>query len=311
MSGLLHVSTNPHIVQKDSTRSIMRDVSLALLPAALWGVYSFGIYAGWILLLSILSCVATEYIWEKAMKKENTLGDFSAVVTGLLLGMNLPATVPFWLPILGGVFAMLVVKQLFGGIGQNFMNPAMAARCFLLISFAGLMTDFPVVDGVSSATPLALLSAGEKVSISSLFFGTTSGVIGETSACLLLLGGVYLLCRRVITWEIPVIYLGSFAVFTVLFGGHGLDLSFVIAQLFAGGIMLGAIFMATDYVTSPITFSGRVIYAILLGVLTGLIRFFSNSAEGTSYAIIFCNLLVPLIEKVTLPKAFGREGRKK
>lgn len=296
-------------MSKDSTSTIMRDVVIALVPAAVWGVYWFGAYAGLLLVLSIATCVITEYIWQKCMHLPVTIGDYSAVVTGLLLGMNLPSTVPFYVPILGGVFAIIIVKQLFGGLGQNFMNPALGGRCFLLISFAGLMTDFPSVDGVSTATPLAVIKAGETVSLFDMFFGRISGTIGEVSAFLLIIGGIYLLWRKVITWEIPVVYVGVFAVFMLLFGGHGFDINYLLCEIFGGGLMLGAIFMATDYVTSPITFKGKIVYAVLLGLLTGIIRLFSNSAEGVSYAIIFCNLLVPLIERVTLPKAFGREGK--
>ena len=309
MSKLLNVSTNPHAVSKETTSNLMLDVILALIPATVWGIYQFGIYAGILVLTSIAACVVAEYIWQKAMKKPVTVGDYSAILTGLLLGMNLPPEVPIWIPIIGGAFAIIVVKQLYGGIGQNFMNPALAARCFLLIAFASIMTNFPSLDGVTEATPLAMLKAGESVNLADMFFGFTSGTIGETSALLLLAGGIYLLFRKVITWDIPVIYIGSFAVFMLLFGGHGLDMSFVAAELCGGGLMLGAFFMATDYVTSPITFKGRILYAVLLGVLTGIIRSFSNMSEGVSFAIIFCNLLVPLLEKITLPKAFGREGK--
>ena len=308
MSKLLNVSTNPHAVSKDTTSNLMLDVILALIPATVWGIYQFGIYAGVLVLTSIVTCVVAEYIWQKAMKKPVTVGDYSAILTGLLIGMNLPPEVPIWIPIIGGAFAIIVVKQLYGGIGQNFMNPALAARCFLLIAFAGIMTNFPSLDGVTEATPLALVKAGESVNIADMFFGVTSGTIGETSALLLLAGGIYLLFRKVITWEIPVIYIGSAAIFMLLFGGHGFDMSFMAAELCGGGLMLGAFFMATDYVTSPITLKGRILYALLLGILTGIIRCFSNMAEGVSFAIIFCNLLVPLIEKITLPKAFGREG---
>lgn len=309
MSKLLNVSTNPHAVSKETTSNLMLDVILALIPATVWGIYQFGIYAGILVLTSIAACVVAEYIWQKAMKKPVTVGDYSAILTGLLLGMNLPPEVPIWIPIIGGAFAIIIVKQLYGGIGQNFMNPALAARCFLLIAFASIMTNFPSLDGVTEATPLAMLKAGESVNLADMFFGFTSGTIGETSALLLLAGGVYLLFRKVITWDIPVIYIGSFAMFMLLFGGHGLDMSFVAAELCGGGLMLGAFFMATDYVTSPITFKGRILYAVLLGVLTGIIRSFSNMSEGVSFAIIFCNLLVPLLEKITLPKAFGREGK--
>lgn len=306
---LLNVSTNPHVLSKDSTRSIMLDVVLALIPAAAWGVYIFGFRAAIILLLSIVSAVAAEYIWEKCMHKDITLNDYSALLTGLLLGMNLPSTVPFWLPVIGSAFAIIIVKQLYGGIGQNFMNPALGGRCFLLIAFAGLMTNFPSVDGVSTATPLAVIKNGGEVALKDMFFGFTSGTIGEVSALLLLAGGIYLLARKVITWEIPVIYIGVFALFMLLFGGHGFDVNYLLCEICGGGLMLGAFFMATDYVSSPITFKGRIVFAVLLGLLTGIIRVFSKSAEGVSYAIIFCNILVPLIEKVTLPKAFGREGK--
>lgn len=306
---LLNVSTNPHVLSKDSTRSIMLDVVLALIPAAAWGVYIFGFRAAIILLLSIVSAVAAEYIWEKCMHKDITLNDYSALLTGLLLGMNLPSTVPFWLPVIGSAFAIIIVKQLYGGIGQNFMNPALGGRCFLLIAFAGLMTNFPSVDGVSTATPLAVIKNGGQVALKDMFFGFTSGTIGEVSALLLLAGGIYLLARKVITWEIPVIYIGVFALFVLIFGGHGFDVNYLLCEICGGGLMLGAFFMATDYVSSPITFKGRIVFAVLLGLLTGIIRVFSKSAEGVSYAIIFCNILVPLIEKVTLPKAFGREGK--
>ncbi len=308
MSQLFHVSTSPHALSKDTTHSLMLDVILALLPATVFGVYRFGWYAGVLVLVSIATCVAVEYIWEKAMKKPLTLNDYSAVLTGLLLGLNLPVSVPIWLPIVGGAFAIIVVKQLYGGLGQNFMNPALAARCFLILAFAGLMNDFSV-DGVSSATPLAALKAGESANLADMFFGFTPGVIGETSAALLLAGGLFLLVRKVISWEIPVIYIGTVAVFVLLFGGHGMDFYYVACEICGGGLMLGAFFMATDYVTSPITFKGRILYAVLIGVLTGVFRIFGNMAEGVSFAIIIGNILVPLIEKATLPKAFGREGK--
>ncbi len=215
MSKLLHVSTSPHVLSKDSTHSIMLDVVLALIPAAAWGVYMFGYRAAIILALSMISAVACEYIWQKCMHLPITVNDYSALVTGLLLGMNLPSTVPYWLPVVGSAFAIIIVKQHFGGIGQNFMNPALAGRCFLLIAFAGLMTNFPSVDAVSTATPLAVLKNGGTQSLSDMFFGFTSGTIGEVSALLLLAGGIYLLVKKVITWEIPVIYIGVFAVFMV------------------------------------------------------------------------------------------------
>lgn len=308
MSQLFHVSTNPHAVSKDTTSNLMLDVILALIPATAFGIYHFGWYAGVIVLVSVATCVASEYIWEKAMKKDLTVRDYSAVLTGLLLGLNLPPTVPIWLPIIGGAFAIIIVKQLYGGIGQNFMNPALGARCFLILAFAGLMNNF-AVDGVSSATPLAALKAGETTNLADMFFGFTPGVIGETSAALILIGGLFLIVRKVITWDIPVVYIGTFAVFMLLFGGHGFDLTYLACEICGGGLMLGAFFMATDYVTSPITPKGRILFAVLLGLLTGIFRTFGNMAEGVSFAIIIGNILVPLIEKVTLPKAFGREGK--
>ncbi|WP_434311398.1 RnfABCDGE type electron transport complex subunit D [Hominifimenecus sp. rT4P-3] len=308
MSQLFHVSTNPHAVSKDTTSNLMLDVILALIPTTAFGIYHFGWYAGVIVLVCVASCVASEYIWEKAMKKTLTVKDYSAVLTGLLLGLNLPPTVPIWIPIIGGAFAIIIVKQLYGGIGQNFMNPALGARCFLILAFAGLMNNF-AVDGVSSATPLAALKAGETANLADMFFGFTPGVIGETSAALILIGGLFLIVRKVITWDIPVVYIGTFAVFMLLFGGHGFDLTYLACEICGGGLMLGAFFMATDYVTSPITPKGRIVFAVLLGILTGVFRTFGNMAEGVSFAIIIGNILVPLIEKVTLPKAFGREGK--
>lgn len=304
MSDLLHVSASPHVRSKTSTKTIMRDVAIALLPASAFGVYQFGINA----LLLILTCVAasvlSEYIYEKAMKKPITTYDYSAVVTGLLLALNLPSTAPIWLAVIGSIFAIIVVKQVFGGLGQNFMNPALGARCFLLISFTSRMTDFSM-DGVAGATPLAAVKAGETVSVFDMFVGKTSGTIGETSVICILIGAAYLLIKKIISPRIPFIYIGTLLVFAVIFGGHGFEPSYLAAQLFGGGLMLGAFFMATDYVTSPITPMGQVIFAVCLGLLTGIFRIFGGSAEGVSYAIIFCNLLVPLIEKVTIPVPFG------
>jgi electron transport complex protein RnfD len=252
------------------------------------------------------------------MKKPITTGDWSAVVTGLLIGMNMPPRIPLYMPILGSVFAIIIVKQLFGGIGQNFMNPALAARCFLLLSFGSYMNNFLIdgvtVDGISSATPLAILKGtaeGAYPTIGKLFLGNVGGTIGETSALFLILGGLYLIYRKVISWKIPVIYIAVFAVFMLIFGGHGFDLNFVLCEVFGGGLMLGAWFMATDYVSSPITPNGQIVYAVILGCLTGIFRVFGNSAEGVSFAIIFTNILVPIIEMYTMPKAFGREGEKK
>ena len=293
-------------------------VVISLLPTTIFGIYNFGPRALLLILLSVATCVLTEYVYEKLMKKPVTVKDFSAVVTGLLLALNLPASVSWFVPVIGGIFAILIVKQLFGGLGQNFMNPALAARCFLLISFSGQMTDFSVpkgawgniaVDTVSGATPLALLKSGETADVLSLFIGNVQGTIGETSAIAILIGAIFLLCMKIIDLRIPLTYLASFVIFIAIFGGHGLDPNYILGHLFGGGLMLGAWFMATDYVTSPITKKGQIVYGVILGVLTGLFRLFGGSAEGVSYAIIFSNLLVPLIERVTMPTAFGKGGK--
>ena len=314
MSELLHVSSSPHVRDKVNTGNIMLTVLIALLPSALFGVYNFGPHALMLILVSILCCVATEAVYEKIVHKKLTIQDYSAAVTGLLLALNLPPNAPWWIAVIGSVFAILVVKQLFGGLGQNIMNPALAARCFLLISFPGRVTDFAVpkgawgniADTVSGATPLAALKAGESVNWVDLFFGNIQGTIGETSALAILIGAVILLVRGVIDLRIPLTYIGSFAIFVLLFGGHGFDMNYLLCHLFGGGLMLGAWFMATDYVTTPITKKGQLVYGVCLGVFTGLFRIFGGSAEGVSYAIIFCNLLVPIIERFTMPVAFGK-----
>lgn len=308
--NMLNVSSSPHVRDNSSTRRIMLDVCIALLPACIFGIVNFGMRALAVLVVSVITCVVSEYLFEHFMHRPITVGDLSAVVTGLLLGMNMPHTIPLWIVMLGSVFAIIVIKQLFGGLGQNFMNPALAARCFLLISFAGRMTSF-TYDGVTGATPLALLKSGESVNVLSMFLGTTAGVIGETSTVAILVGALYLIIRKVITPLIPMVYLAVFSVFILLFGGHGFDMTYLAAELCGGGLMLGAFFMATDYVTSPVNTVGRIVYGIILGILTGLFRIFGNSAEGVSYAIIFSNILVPLIEKLTVPRAFGVVREKK
>ncbi|PJJ28570.1 RnfABCDGE type electron transport complex subunit D [Lacrimispora celerecrescens] len=307
MSKLLNVSSSPHVRDQVTTQNIMLDVAIAMIPASAYGVYQFGVKAALILLISVLSCVLSEYVFESLMGKPITVSDGSALVTGMILGLNMPPAIPLWIPFLGGVFAIIVVKQLYGGLGQNFMNPALAARCFLLISFAGKMTDFTYRDAVSGATPLAALKAGEAVDITSMFIGKISGTIGEVSVIALLLGAAYLLFRKVISIKIPAAYLITFAAFVFIFGQH--DLMFVLTHLCGGGLIFGAFFMATDYVTSPITPKGQILFGVLLGVLTGLFRLFGGSAEGVSYAIIIGNILVPLIEKISIPVAFGKEGK--
>ncbi len=309
MSENYNVSSSPHIRSRVTTNNIMTLVTASLMPAAIFGVYNFGMPALVVLSITTASAVAAEYIWQRAMHKKITINDFSAVVTGLLLGLNLPATAPWWMCVLGSVFAIIIVKQLFGGLGQNFMNPALGARCFLLISFTGRMTTF-TFDGVAMATPLAQLKSGEAVDTMDMLLGRIPGTIGETSVIAILIGAIFLILMGIIDIRIPGTYLASFVIFIVLFGGHGFDVNYITAHLCGGGLMLGAFFMATDYVTSPITRRGQILFGVCLGVLTGVFRLFGSSAEGVSYAIIFSNLLVPLIEKVTLPKPFGKGGEK-
>ena len=309
MSGFLKVSSNPHIRSKVSTSFIMIAVVIALLPTTIFGIYNFGASAGILILVTIATTVLTELLYELIFHKKVTIGDFSAVVTGLLLALNLPPSVPWWIGVIGGVFAILVVKMIFGGIGQNFMNPALAARCFLLISFSSIMTNFEC-DAYTGATPLAALKAGESVDIMNMMIGKTAGTIGETSMIAIVIGACLLLLLGVIDLRVPGTYLGAFVVFMILFGKHGLDVQFIAANLAGGGLMLGAFFMATDYTTRPITKKGQYLYGILLGVLTGIFRVYGSSAEGVSFAIILSNLLVPLIEKITSPKAFGKGGEK-
>lgn len=310
MEKLLNVSSNPHIRGKLTTDMIMKIVCIALLPAACFGVYNFGLRALLVLLTCVITCVAAEYIYEKLMKKEVTVKDFSAVVTGLLLGMNLPPTAPIWMAVIGSLFAIVVVKMLFGGLGQNFMNPALGARCFLLISFTSRMTAF-TFDGVSTATPLAQLRNGEVVNTFDMVTGRIAGTIGETSVIAIVIGAIILLLIGVIDLKIPGTYIITFVIFLILFGGRGFDPYYLTAQLAGGGLMLGAFFMATDYVTCPITPTGRIVYGVILGILTGIFRLWGGSAEGVSYAIIIGNLLVPLIERYTIPKPFGKGGEKR
>lgn len=310
MNENYNVSSSPHIRDKVTSSNIMLMVVISLLPATFFGIWNFRHENAWILIvLTTAAAVLAEYLWEKLMHKPVTIKDFSAVVTGLLLALNLPPTLPWWMGVVGAFFAIIVVKQLFGGLGQNFMNPALGARCFLLICFAGKMTNF-VYDGVTGPTPLANLKADESVDSFAMLIGNTSGTIGETSVIALMIGAMFLILMGVIDLRIPGTYILTFVIFISLFGGHGFDPQYITAHLCGGGLMLGAWFMATDYVTSPITSKGKIVYGICLGCLTGLFRLFGGSAEGVSYAIIISNLLVPLIEKATLPKPFGKGGEK-
>lgn len=308
-TALMRVSSNPHIRSKVSTSKIMLAVVIALLPTTVFGIWNFGTNALLLVITTVLTTVMTELVYELLMKKKVTISDFSAVVTGLLLAINLPPNAPLWIGVMGGVFAILVVKMLFGGLGQNFMNPALGARCFLVISFPVIMTDF-ACDAYSGATPLTSLKAGEVVNVFDMVIGRIPGTIGETSMIAIVFGACILIFLGIIDLRIPGSYIVTFVIFITLFGGHGFDPYYISAHLAGGGLMLGAFFMATDYVTRPVTKNGQILFGILLGLLTGIFRIFGASAEGVSYAIIIGNLLVPLIEKITYPKAFGKGGER-
>ena len=301
MKEMLTVSSSPHIKRPDTTRGIMSDVVIALAPAATYGCILFGLRALAVLITCVGVAVLSEFLWNKALKKPNTIKDMSAVVTGLLLGMNLPPTLPQWQAAIGSVAAIIVVKQMFGGLGHNFANPAIAARIILLVSFPASMTRFtePVSDAVTSATPLA--GTAGTLSFKTLFFGMHAGSIGETSAFLLIVGGLYLVIRRVITPIIPVCFIGTVALLSLISGES------VMLSVFGGGLILGAVFMATDYTTSPTTPLGKAVFAVGCGIITFVIRKFGSLPEGVSYSILLMNILVPHINRFTLSKPFGFE----
>lgn len=301
MKEMLTVSSSPHIKRPDTTRGIMSDVVIALAPAATYGCILFGLRALAVLITCVGVAVLSEFLWNKALKKPNTIKDMSAVVTGLLLGMNLPPTLPLWQAAIGSVAAIIVVKQMFGGLGHNFANPAIAARIILLVSFPASMTRFtePVSDAVTSATPLA--GTAGALSFKTLFFGMHAGSIGETSAFLLIVGGLYLVIRRVITPVIPVCFIGTVALLSLITGEN------VMLSVFGGGLILGAVFMATDYTTSPTTPLGKAVFAVGCGIITFVIRKFGSLPEGVSYSILLMNILVPHINRFTLSRPFGFE----
>jgi electron transport complex protein RnfD len=328
MSTKYQVSVSPHVRDSITTTKIMLCVILALLPACIYGVFNFGFHALLILCVSTASAVIAEALYDLLFGKKGTVKDLSAVVTGLLIGMNMPPEIVWWIPVLGSVFAIVVVKMLYGGLGQNFMNPALGARCFLLIAFSSQMTTYAAPggftslvktmpgtpDALSGATPLAYLKLGYHFDLHALFFGNVGGVIGETSAVALLAGGLFLLLLRIIDWKIPAFYLGSFAILvciTAAVRGYDDPLIFAAEELCAGGILLGALFMATDYVTSPVTPVGQMIFGLFLGVMTWIFRMVGSGAEGVSYAIILGNCIAPLIEAHTRPRAFGIEKEEK
>lgn len=303
MKDMLNVSSSPHIRHSETVTGIMGDVIIALMPAAVYGCILFGFRAAAVLAICVLTAVLSELLWDKALKKPNSVKDLSAVVTGLLLGMNLPPTLPLWQAAIGSVFAIIVVKQMFGGIGCNFANPAIAARIVLLVSFPSSMTRFiePVSDVVTSATPLGYINGTgtEAFTFKSLFFGMHAGSIGETSAFLLLVGGFYLMLRRIISPVIPFCFIGTVALFSLISGQSPA------ISAFGGGLILGAVFMATDYTTSPKSLLGKAIFGVGCGVITFVIRKFGSLPEGVSYSILIMNILTPYIDRFTLSKPFG------
>lgn len=336
---MYNVSAAPHLRSQNTTKEIMGDVAIALIPVLAFGIYHFGLPALNVILLCVISSVIFELLFDLITKRPITIFDNSALVTGLILAINLPASVPWYIPVLGSAFAIVIVKMLFGGLGQNFMNPALAARCFLLISFAGKMSDYAMykvysanitdlfkggkikdcltmlagkdlttVDAVAGSTPLVQLADGKELDLTSLFLGMHGGSIGEVSALAILIGAAYLLIKKVITPRIPFTYILStvgFIAIIRLIQGDSVTVNYLLSQALSGGLLIGAFFMATDYVTSPITPKGQIIYGLLLGFATAMFRAVGSSAEGVSYAIIICNLLVPIIEKISMPKPFG------
>ena len=308
MDSKLHVSASPHIHSARTTQSIMLDVVIALLPAAIAGVILFGLSALAVIVCCVAGSVLSEFVFNLLLKKEQTVGDLSAVVTGLLLALNLPANVPLWQAGVGSVFAIIVVKCLVGGLGHNLVNPAITARVFMLVAFGSMAQAAFPLDAVAGATPLVELAAGNSPSLMDLFLGKTGGAIGETCTLALLIGGIYLLCRRVIQWHLPVAFIGTVFLFTLALVGF--DFVTALAWTLSGGLFLGAIFMATDYVTSPATPLGMFVFGVLAGVLTVVIRFFGNYPEGVSFAILFMNIMTPFIDKWTARKPFGTGGVK-
>jgi len=319
----LIATSNPHIRSSETTRSIMLDVVIAMVPALVWAVFCFGVKALTLTAVSVVGCMFFEWLYRKLMKKPQSVGDLSAVVTGMLLAFVSPVTTPYWTILIGDFFAIVVVKQLFGGIGKNFVNPALAGRAFLLGSYAGIMTTWvdpaankaPLLGGaadvITAATPLAYMKTGDMeslkglYSVADMFLGKTGGSLGEVSALLLIVGGAYLIWRKVINWQTPVAYIGTVAVLTFLFPKAGSSVEWMLYSLFGGGLMLGAFFMATDYATSPVTKKGQLIFGIGCGLFTVFIRYFGSYNEGVCYSIMVMNLCVALIDKYTKPTRFG------
>lgn len=320
MENRLFGSSSPHIRSTETSSTIMRDVLIALLPATLASIYLFRLQAVIIIAVSVVSAVVAEFVSQKIMKRKTTIGDLSAIVTGLLVAMNIPATAPWWIALIGSVFAIVICKQMFGGIGNNFINPALAARAFLLASWPVIMTTWvqPGPDAVSSATILGILKPGAEATgdvlpgVFNAFIGNISGSLGETSALLLIIGAIYLFARRVINWRVPFTFLGTVAILTTIYAFTSLDanapaigVEFVMYHMVSGGLMLGALFMATDYSSSPITAKGQIIFGVGCGLITAIIRLYGGYPEGVSYSILLMNVATPLIDKYTSPKVFG------
>lgn len=305
MENKLHVSFSPHIHSNNSTMRTMLDVIIALVPASIAAVILFGIPALIVIAVCVISAVAGEALFNLAVKKEQTVGDLSAIVTGLILALNLPANIPLWQAAVGSLFAIIIVKGIFGGLGKNIVNPAIAARVFMLIAFGSMTAAvFPDgMDSVSGATPLADLANDKAVDLMDVFLGKCGGALGETCALALLIGGIYLIVRKVITWHIPVAFIGTTFLFTLALEGGNLETT--LAWVLSGGLMIGAFFMATDYVTSPSTTKGKLIFGIGAGVITVLIRFFGGYPEGVSFAILLMNIVNPYIDSLTQRKLFG------
>ena len=326
MENKLIVSSSPHVRTNKDTSYIMKQVVIALLPATLAALFFFRLSALNVIFFCVTGSVGAEFLCQKISKQESTIGDFSAVVTGLLLAFNVSASLPWWMCLLGAAFAIIVVKMVFGGIGNNFVNPALAARAFLLASFPVAMTLWTRtgvnwvssgnIDAYTTATPLSFLKAGSNgvssladsgISISNMLIGNIGGCIGETSAVLIILGGLYLMYKGIINYVIPTFYICTVAILMFILGGF--NFTFVIYELLAGGLMLGAFFMLTDYTTSPMTKKGQIIYAVLAGLITTVIRLYGGYPEGVSYSILFVNIMTPLIDKYTKTKVFGEVSK--
>ncbi|MBQ2668014.1 MAG: RnfABCDGE type electron transport complex subunit D [Clostridia bacterium] len=309
MEKQLHISVSPHIHANTSTRSVMLDVILALLPAAIAGVILFGLQALFVILTCVITAVGCEALFKFIVKKEQTIDDLSAVVTGLLLALNLPANIPLWQAAVGSAFAIVVVKCFFGGLGRNIVNPAITGRVFMLIAFGSMTAAvFPNgLDSASGATPLSDLANGQAVSLMDLFLGKCGGALGETSALALLIGGIYLLVRRVISWHIPVSFISVTFLLSLLIEGGNVETA--LAWILSGGLFIGAFFMATDYVTSPTTAKGKLVFGVLAGVITVLIRFWGGYPEGVSFAILLMNIVNPYIDSLCVRKVFGGDKK--